>query len=75
MLKMYNHEYYDILKNNKGLTIHEIIDLTGQLHTTSARSNTARKMRSLVRYGIVRVEKIPNPRNVYFDINVYYLVE
>lgn len=72
---MYSHEYYDILKNNKGLTIREIVDLTGQPPTNAVRSNTARKMRSLVKYGIVRVEKISNPKNPGSKINVYYLVE
>ena len=74
-LKMYNHEYYEFLKNKPGITIREIVELSGRPQTQYERSLVARKMRVLVKYKIVRVEKIPDPEGSPFQVNSYYLIE
>lgn len=72
---MYNQEYYEFLKGKQGITIRELVDLSGKPQTQEERSMTARKMRVLVKYNIVRVEKIPDPQGNNFMVNAYYLIE
>lgn len=71
---MYNNEIFLIIKDNEGCTVFDIIRLQGVEYNTTNRNRVLRQLRSLVKFDILRVEKIQNPsphgRRV---INSYYL--
>jgi hypothetical protein len=71
---MYNNDVFCIIKDNEGCTVVDIIRLQGVEYNTTNRNRVLRQLRSLVKFDILRVEKIQNPsphgRRV---INSYYL--
>lgn len=58
---MYNDTVFQTLLEHDGCTVADIIEYQGLEQSRTNKSRIQRKLRSLEKYGIVRVERVPNP--------------
>lgn len=65
-----NRELLSVIAAEKPESLQELVDRTGR-----AKSNLSRTLKTMERYGLVRMEKRPNralaPRTTYDDIRLY----